>query len=178
MGRDLSDLTGTLISTVFTLVVCLVVVGLSGAAVLHIVLSDAPQRATLRSPPRRDRPAGHALPLAEVQESSGRASEAPAIDSAQAVPEDAPGGGDVVDRGGDPAPAVVPPAAMPPAVPTAGRSVEKPLVISSGYHELPGTRLRSATLLVVLLATLGVVLAALVVLAVVLAAVALRGALR
>ena len=38
-----------------TLVVCLVVVSLSGAAVVHIVLSDAPQRATLGTPPRRDR---------------------------------------------------------------------------------------------------------------------------
>ncbi|MBW3580881.1 MAG: hypothetical protein KY447_04350 [Actinobacteria bacterium] len=52
----------------FTLVVCLVVVAFSGAAVVHIVLSDALQRATLRTPPRRDRPTGPRIPSAEEAE--------------------------------------------------------------------------------------------------------------
>ncbi len=52
----------------FTLVVCLVVVAFSGAAVVHIVLSDAPQRATLRTPPRRDRPTGPPIPSVEEAE--------------------------------------------------------------------------------------------------------------
>lgn len=118
-----SDRTGTLVATVFTLVVCLVVVGLSGAAVLYIVLSDAPQRATLREPTRRD---------------------------------------------------------GPPPVPEASVGDVQPVRLATavgGYELLGGSRLRSATRLLLLLVMLGVVLAGLVVLGLVVAARALQGAL-
>lgn len=52
-------------ATVFTLVVYLVVVALSGAAILHIVLADAPQRATPRAPLDRAGPSGGPPPSPE-----------------------------------------------------------------------------------------------------------------
>ncbi len=179
--RGTSARLGTLDSTVFTLVVCLVVVAFSGAAVLHIVLSDSPQRATLRGPPRREPPF----------EDAPRSSEAPDLgsDEIEPVRHEVP---TAHERSPSPHPAPSlsvanepPEAEPPPKAPPLDRPPPidlPPGVRSVGWlatDEVPETsRLRSAALLVALLTTVGGLLAIAVVVVLALSAVALRGALR
>ncbi|MGI9118569.1 MAG: hypothetical protein ACR2G7_00270 [Acidimicrobiales bacterium] len=177
----------------FTVMVCLVVVALSGAAVLRITLGDDPQRAT--TPPRPG-----------VEDLAERP-EDPSLTPSQAGPEvdgaagPRPGGGDARASGSDGPGSETPPAVLveappvppatrrpsDPAVSTAPVPVPGPAQAGAGRPDRddgvaagrvgPGSRLRSGVLLVVLLATLGAVLAMLVAVTLVLLVLALQAAL-
>ena len=141
---------GTLLVTVFTLVICLVVVALSGAAVLHITLVDPTKRAT----PRYDQPRDPRVPT-------------PPPATGTTVPEVRPGSESSADVRQEPE-VRHPPEVEDPPEPVGGAVV----------HGAPEAhRARSAGLLVLLLTSIGGVLAVAVAVAAVAAAAALRAAL-
>lgn len=141
---------GTLVVTVFTLVICLVVVALSGAAVLHITLVDPTKRAT----PKYHRPRDSDIPT-------------PRRVLPTAAPELQPGSESSADVRPDPE-VRRPPEVDDPAGPDGGAVV---------HGAVDANRARSAALLVMLLTSIGGVLAVAVAVAAVAAAVALRAAL-
>ncbi|MDP9420815.1 MAG: hypothetical protein M3P53_11845 [Actinomycetota bacterium] len=165
----------------FTLVVCLVVVVFSGAAVLHIVLSDAPQRATLRAPPRREPRVEPAPRSAEGPELPPDGIE-PVRHEVPGVQERSPSLGPAPLPGVAAGPATAEPAPEPPSPDPSPPIRSPPGVSSSGWgaaNEVPeASRVRSAALLVALLTTVGGLLALAVVVVLALSAVALRAALR
>ena len=141
---------GTLVVTVFTLVICLVVVALSGAAVLHITLVDPTKRATRRY----HRPRDPGIPAPR-----------------RASPTVAPEVGPASDSHADVRPdheVRQPPEADDPPRPDDGAVV---------HGTIDANRARSAGLLLLLLTTIGGVLAVAVAVAAVAAAAALRAAL-
>ena len=155
---------GTLVVSVFTLVICLVVVALSGAAVLHVTLADQTKRATSR-PPRSRGPAASPDPVPEV--AGGDADEPEPEPDAEVAP--------AIEVPPEPtrAPAGPPTAATTttPSSPPAWRGPAPASIVVETH------RARSAGLLVVLLTTLGGVLALVVAVVAVVAVVGLRAAL-
>jgi hypothetical protein len=143
---------------VFTLVICLVVVALSGAVVLHITLADQTKRATAK-PRRPPDPSDRTVPAgAHGPEPRAAPATLPEVHpevAATTIPEipQEP----EVQRSAAPAPP--------------GRAPSTPSVVIDVH------RARSAGLLVLLLTVLGGVLALAVAAAAVAAAVALRSAL-
>ena len=141
---------GTLVVTVFTLVICLVVVALSVAAVLHITLVDPTKRAT----PEHPRPRDPGVP-------------APRPAMRTVAPEVPPAPKSQVDVRQDPE------VDQPPEV----KDVPAPDGVAVVHAAIDANRARSAGLLLLLLTSIGGVLAVALAAAAVAAAVALRAAL-
>lgn len=161
-----------MVISVFTLVICLAVVALSGVAVLRITLVDQSKPATTRSrvprapaesesePTGEIGPAGESEPTGEpspLQEQLGSTTEPTAEPRVEPSRPESPRRPDATDR--PPAPAKPRPAADPATV------------------VIEAHRARSVGLLVALLSTLGGVLALVVAVLALVATAALRAAL-